>query len=413
MVAAFTAMAMFFRLPLGLSLTLSAVIGMLVGGAGVDLRHLVEGSFLFFDTILVIVTAIVFLKSIQASGLLDTIASGLLRTFYRRKAPLLLTSMLIIMFPAMFTGTATTSILSSGPLIAPVLRRLGLPKAKTGAMLAVGGTIGMIAPPVNILVMIMGSGVDMPYVGVTAPLLMAAVPLALFTSLWLGLKDIQVISYEEMTAVLPHVDASRRNCLVCLPLIVVIGCLVIQSLHLPVLPDLGIPGVFLIGSLIALISGRRFNYFRITQEAVREAMPILSLLAGVGVFIQAMTITGGRGWLVLTSLSAPAALFYVGLGLSMPLFGGVSVFGSASILGVPFMLALLGKNALITAAALSTVAGVGNMVPPSAIAARFAAQVVDEPDFLRVLRACLVPMLFMLAVGIGMLLLSPWLEGLL
>jgi GntP family gluconate:H+ symporter len=43
----------------------------------------------------------------------------------------------------------------------------------------------MIAPPVNILVMIMGGGVDMPYVGLTLPLLIIVVPLAIIISLWI------------------------------------------------------------------------------------------------------------------------------------------------------------------------------------------------------------------------------------
>ena len=53
----------------------------------------------------------------------------------------------------------------------PVLIKLGLPKLKTAALIAMGGILGMLAPPVNILVMIMGGGVDMPYVGLTIPLL--------------------------------------------------------------------------------------------------------------------------------------------------------------------------------------------------------------------------------------------------
>ena len=54
--------------------------------------------------------------------------------------------------------------------------KLGLSRLRTAAFMAMGAVLGMIAPPVNILVMIMGAGVDMPYVGVTLPLLVIVVP---------------------------------------------------------------------------------------------------------------------------------------------------------------------------------------------------------------------------------------------
>jgi hypothetical protein len=142
-------------------------------------------------------------------------------------------------------------------------------------------------------------------------------------------------------------------------------------------------------------------------------MPILAILAGVGMFIQIMTLTGGRGWIILSFLSLPAALLYAGIATSMPLFGAVSAYGSASILGVPFILALIGKNAIVTSAALSAVAGLGDLMPPTALAGIFAAQVVGEKNYFKVLRYCLIPALMQLIVGIGMLLVSPWIEKLL
>ena len=65
------------------------------------------------------------------------------------------------------------------------------------------GILGMLAPPVNILVMIMGGGVDMPYVGLTLPLLMLVIPLAVIFALWLGYKDIRIIDRTQMLALLP------------------------------------------------------------------------------------------------------------------------------------------------------------------------------------------------------------------
>lgn len=410
MVALFALQAMVFRLPIGVALAFSALAGSLLGGEGIALRHLIEGSFGYFDTILIIVTAMIFMKVLQDSGILDTITSLLLRTFYRRKTSLLLAAMFLIMFPGMITGSSTAAVLSTGALVAPVLMKLGLSRVKTAALIAMGGILGMIAPPVNILVMIMGGGVDMPYVGLTIPLLIIVVPLAIIISLWLGYRDIKIIAYEKMRTILPPSYAAKYGFRLYLPLIVVFLLMVAQSFTAEIIPDLGIPAIFLLGSIVGIFCGRRFNFLQTTQDAIREAMPILCILAGVGMFIQIITLTGGRGWAVISFLSLPPFLLYVGIALSMPLFGAVSAFGSASILGVPFILAMIEKNAILTSSALSAVAGLGDLMPPTALAGIFAAQVVGEPNYFRVLRTCLIPALFELTAGIGILLLAPFLD---
>jgi len=410
MVGIFAILAMVLKLPIGVSLALSALAGALLGGEGLALRHLVEGSFGYFETILIILAAMIFMKVLQASGILDSITAVMLKTFYRKKITLLLTVMVLIMFPGMITGSSTTAVLTTGVLVAPVLIRLGLSKVKAAALIAMGAILGMIAPPVNILVMIMGAGVDMPYVGLTLPLLIIVVPLALVISLWLGYKDIKIISYDEMKSILPESVFSSYGFRLYLPLVIVLALMLGQSFFVEIMPDIGIPAIFLLGSLIGLFCGRPFHFIKITQEAVKEAMPILSILVGVGMFIQVMTLTGGRGWAIMFFLSLPPVLLYLGIGISMPLFGAVSAYGSASILGVPFILALINKNAIITASALSAIAGLGDLMPPTALAGMFAAQVIGEKNYFKVLRFCIVPALFLLFAGIGVLLLAPILD---
>lgn len=410
MVASFILLAMATKLPISISIALSAAIGSILGGEGISLRHLIEGSFGYFDTILIIATAMVFMKVLQASGILDSIAALLLKAFYKRKALLLLTAMVIVMFPGMITGSSTTAVLSSGPLIAPVLMKLGLSRLKTGAFITMGAILGMIAPPVNILVMIMGGGVDMPYVGITLPLLIIVTPLVIIISFWLGYKNLKTLEYEQLKSILPPSYLPEYGFRLFLPLLIILGLMVAPNIFAGKIPDIGIPAIFLVGSAVGIFCGRRFNFLKITQNAIEEAMPILSLLAGVGMFIQVMTLTGARGWTVVSILSFPSILLYLGIAISMPLFGGVSAFGSASILGVPFILALIDKNALITSAALSAIVGLGDLIPPAAMASRFGAKVVEEPNFLRMLRPCIIPALIQLSVGVAVLLLASSLD---
>ncbi len=410
MVFVFALLAMVLKLPIGVSLAFSAVAGAIAGGEGIALRHLVEGSFGYFDTILIIVTAMIFMRVLLVTGTLDTITAILLKTFYKRKFSLLLTVMVLIMFPGMITGSSTTAVLTTGALVAPVLMKMGLPKVKTAAFIAMGGILGMIAPPVNILVMIMGGGVDMPYVGLTIPLLIIVIPLAIIISLWIGYRDIKIIDYTQMQSILPKSYIKKYGFALFLPLFTVFFLMLGESLSIPLMPKLGIPAIFLLGSLAGLFCGLPFNFFKVTQEAAKEAMPILSILVGVGMFIQIMTLTGGRGWLVMSFLSLPPVLLYLGIAVSMPLFGAVSAFGSASILGVPFILALINKNAIITSSALSAIAGLGDLMPPTALAGIFAAKVVKEKNYFNVLRYCLIPALFELSMGIIILLLAPILD---
>ena len=404
MVAVFVLAAALLKWPIGLCLMAAALAGAVAGGEGVPLRHLVEGSFGFFDVILIILAAVLFMKVLQASGVLDSLAAVLLETFYRNKVLLLLTSTLLVMFPGMITGSSTASVLTSGPLVAPVLMKLGLSRLKTGAFIAMAAVLGMIAPPINILVMIMGGGVDMPYVGVTLPLLIIVVPLAIVIPFWIGLKDVKVVGFEAMTALLPPSAYPKYGPRLYLPLVVVLGLMLGDRVLVKFMPDPGIPGIFLLGSLLGAVCGRPFNFWKTTQKAVAEAMPILTILAGVGMFIQVMTLTGARGWIVMAFLSLPDALLYPSIALGMPLFGGISAFGASSILGVPFILALISKNALITSTALSAVVGLGDLIPPAALAGRFAGQVVGEKNFIKILRYCLVPALFVLVWAVSILL---------
>ena len=404
MVAVFVLAAALLKWPIGLCLMAAALAGALAGGEGLPLRHLIEGSFGFFDVILIILTAVLFMKVLQASGALDSLAAVLLRVFYRRKTLLLLTAALLVMFPGMITGSSTAGVLTSGPLVAPVLTRLGLPRLKTGAFIAMAAVLGMIAPPINILVMIMGGGVDMPYVGVTLPLVVLVAPLAVAIPLWIGRRDVKALAFEDMKAILPPSVYERYGLKLYLPLVAVVGLMLGERALIKIMPDPGIPGIFLVGSLLGAVCGRPFNFWRTTRKAVDEAMPILTILAGVGMFIQVMTLTGARGWIVMTFLALPDALLYPAIALGMPLFGGISAFGASSILGVPFILALISKNALITSTALSAIVGLGDLIPPAALAGRFAGQVVGEKDFIRILKHCLVPALFVLGWALAILL---------
>ena len=380
------------KLPVSLSMVLASVAGAISGGQGLALRHLVEGMFAYVDTIMVIATAMIFMKVIQESGALDAIASLIIQRFHKVPALMLIFIMIIIMFPGMITGSSTASVLSAGSIMAPVLMLMGVPVLETACILALGGVLGMIAPPTNIPAMIIGAGIDIPYSGFGLPLTMLTFPLAFLFVLMFGYKYVKNMNYVEVEAKLNTDSRERFGFKVYIPLLLAIVLMVLNK-AVPAIPDIGMPLVFLISAVVGCFTGYKFNFFKAAKESVHSALPVMGILMGVGMFIQVMTLTGVRGLIVTSCLSLPSFARYLALAISMPAFGAISSFGSASVLGVPFLLSFLAKDQIIVAAALSLVASLGDMVPPTALAGIFAAKVVGMENYTPILKKCLIPCL--------------------
>jgi TRAP-type C4-dicarboxylate transport system permease large subunit len=169
----------------------------------------------------------------------------------------------------------------------------------------------------------------------------------------------------------------------------------------------------MVATWIGLFTAKRINIFKTAKEALKDAIPVMGILAGVGMFIQIMTLTGARGFFVVESLGLPKALLLIAVAITIPAFGAVSAFGSASVLGVPFALALLGRDQILSVSALALVSSLGDLVPPTALAGMFAAQVLEVDNYFKVLRRCLLPAIVIDAIGILALVYSNWIGKLL
>lgn len=409
MVAVFCCGAFFLKLQIGIAMALGAITGAVVAGYLFPLpeliRHLVEGMFSYLDPILIIATATVFMYSIEKSGLLGTLAHWTIRIF--RGVPILLLAAitLVIMFPGMLTGSSTAAVLTTGALMAPVLMHLGIPRDKTGAIIAMAALLGMAAPPVNIPALIIGAGIDLPYVGLDLPLLVFTLIPALLITWGLGLPHCwkcKVSNDED----LPVSVSAKHGAKLFLPLVLV-ALLLGTERFAPHVFAPGLPFIFLSGAIAGWLTGEKFSFPIVSRDAIRASLPILGILMGVGMFIQVMTLTGARGEVVIQALRLPRGWdgLYPIIATSLPLFGAVSSFGAASVLGVPFVLALPtgSTEIIINTAALSIIAGLGDLMPPTALAGIFAAQVVGEPNYLRILRWCIVPAALIAIMGILMI----------
>ncbi|MFA6708935.1 MAG: TRAP transporter large permease subunit [Fusobacterium sp.] len=410
MILTFTISCFKLKLPVSIAMVLSAIVGALIGGEGIPIRHLVEGGFGYLNTILVIATAMIFMKTIQELGTLDALSALILKKFHSNKILLLVFLMFISMFPGMITGSSTAAVLTAGSIVAPILMLIGIPIVETATIIAIGGILGMIAPPVNVPAMIIGGGIDMPFVGFTIPLLMLTIPIAIFTVLFLGLKFTKNLDYEKIKSQLKTEDIEKLGIKVYIPIILSVVLMILGKI-IPTVFNLGMPLIFIISALSALFCGKKINFIKVSKVAVKEALPVLGILVGVGMFIQIMTLTGVRGYVVVSSLSLPPALMYLAMAITIPLFGAVSSYGASSVLGVPFLMALLSHNQIITASAISLIAGLGDLMPPTALAGIFAAQVVGLKDYSEILKKSIVPALVMIVYAIVMIIFSGKLAG--
>lgn len=398
------------KLPVGVSMMLSAIGGCLAGGEGLPIRHLVEGTFSYIDTILVIATAMVFMKVVEKSGTLDALSAVIIKKFHKHPAFLLILIMAVIMFPGMITGSSTAAVLSAGSIMAPVLLIMGLDTVTAAALIAMGGLLGMIAPPVNLPAMIIGGGIDVPFVGFGAPLLILTIPVAIFSVLFLGLKQARNMDYEKMEPHLNKEVAEKYGFRIYIPLFVLVILMMLTKIF-KIIPDIGMPLMFLISAIVGLFTGRKVNPVETIQEALHSSLPVMGILMGVGMFIQVMTLTGVRGFIVMTCLGLPESLRLLAAGVSIPLFGAVSSFGASSVLGVPFALAFLNMDTVFTIAALSFIAALGDMMPPTALAGLFAAKITGVDNYVKVLKRCMVPMAVMLVYGMVFIYFSKTIAG--
>ncbi|HNV03236.1 MAG TPA: TRAP transporter large permease subunit [Vicinamibacterales bacterium] len=399
----FAALVIAAKLPVSLSLAASSVALALAAGEGVPIDHLVEGMFSYLDVVLVLFAAMIFMKVIEANGLLAELTRSLVVLLGRSPSVLLVALTIVIMFPGMITGSCTASVLGTGVIVAPVLMRMGLPRDTTGAVVSSAAVYGMIAPPVNVPVMIIGGGIDMPYVGFGLILAVLTIVPAVLTTMWLARGKVERARLAEVVAesraeIAASAAGGWRRGLLYLPLAVVVALMAGPRTFPGWFPDPRLPLTFLVGSALAAVAGRRVPLAAAARAGVREILPVAGILVGVGMLIEMLTLTGLRGAIVVGALSIPSAFLFASIAVILPLFGGISVYGGASVLGVPFALALLGRNQIVVLAALSLIGAMGSYLPPVAFTPVVAAGAIGGP-YLRIVRRCAVPAAAAVVVG--------------
>jgi TRAP-type C4-dicarboxylate transport system permease large subunit len=346
---------------------------------------------------------------LEHSGVLHTLGRQVTEAFHRRPTVLLMALMLLVMFPGMITGACATAIFTTGALVAPVMLNLGIPRVQTAAIIAMGSLIGMIAPPVCIPAMIIAEGIDMPYVGFFWPLFLLTIPTGLVVAWAMGRRHLRHdLDPAALAAAMQPSVFPAHGWKLYLPLVVLFVLMVAPKVAPRHVYDIGLPLMLTISAGIGLFTGEKVRLREAVQTGMKEAIPVMALMVGVGMFIEVMTLTGARGYFVAASLALPKVWLVVTAAVALPAFGIISAFGGASVLGVPMTLALLGKDQILALSSIALIVGVGEMVPPTAVAALFSAQLLGLESHFPVVRRCVLPTLAVLALAVAMLVWANW-----
>jgi hypothetical protein len=428
-VGLFLGLHLLLRWPLPLTFITVAVASALLGDFGIPFRHLVEGGFGFLNLVLALFAGAFFGHMMRASGAAEAAGAGIVRMAGGRVLPVLALAGLPLFVVGMFVGIAGVAVLAAGVFAVPALRRIGFDDAGIAAFIAVMATAGMIAPPMNVPALLIADGVNMPWTNVAKPLLALALPLAAAALAW--------FTWCGPTSPSPPQagrgeDGSPKQSLpikgetepggglgACLrgfaPLALMVAIWVAVRIFDTVLIDPVSPLILVIGGLSALPMLRRGSLRGVIADAFTGTPLLLAaVLVSVGVLVQVMTLTGVRGWLVISAMSLATPWNYPSLLFGIPLLGGaLTAMAASDVLGVPAAFSFIGQDMILNVAALSAIASLAEFVPPTSISAALACYVVGGATVGQVFRRAWPPMAVLAALALLMLIFARQLAGVL
>jgi len=300
------------------------------------------------------------------------------------------------------------AVLSAGVFTVPALRRIGYDDATIAAFIAVMAVAGMIAPPMNVPALLIADGVNMPWTNVAKPLLALALPLAAAALAWFARcgprKSVAAAGREASLGASLHGFA---------PLAVIVAIWVTVRTLDGVFVDPASPLVLVIGGLAALPRLPRKELRAVVLDAFTGTpLALAAVLVSVGVLVQVMTLTGVRGWLVISAMSLETPWNYPSLLVGMPLLGGaLTAMAASDVLGVPAAFSFIGQDMILNVAALSAIASLAEFVPPTSISAALACYVVGGGTVGAVFRRAWPPMMVLAALALAMLVFAKQLAG--
>jgi hypothetical protein len=312
--------------------------------------------------------------------------------------------MVLMLIPGAITGAGSVSVLVAGSTAAMVLSKIGVSKDRITAMIFFLAGLAAVCPPVSIWAMLVCGGTGVPYVGFELPLLWPVLVCGLFVSLWLGLRK---TADPNEAASLPKIPKGMNAWRLIVPFAVLIALFMAPRLVKFVIPTLGLPLVFLISGLVALLcapKSARINVLKLAESTLSQLLPLMTTMIVVGVFIQILSVTGVRGLVSFAIIALPIQVMLISLIVVNPVTEGILGFGGAAVIGIPLIWTLSSRGynqALpLVIAGLSLLWALGDGLPPTAIIFRMTKQTVNyEGTYKNFLKTSIVPWIFITVVA--------------
>lgn len=404
-----------YRMSTELSMFISALIGLaihVVLPKGVDprsplpflemVRHVVEGSFTYFDVCLTFLTATFFMMLYKESGGVAYIVRCIVRTFHAHRFVCLLFLTMLMLVPGAITGSGATTVLTVGSLVGSVLMAMGVDEDKRVALIFLLAAMSAACPPINLWAMMAAAGANMPYVGFAAPLALMSITGALFSTFWLAGRG-KPIDVDKALADLPGAPAGWNWVKAVLPFAILIGLILAGRLFPFNFPILGLPLVFMISAFtVVLLSPVKLHIMEVACQTVENLLGLVGAMVVVGVLIQILALSGARGLLSLMVVTLPLTVLYASLWLILPVSEGFLQYAVAPLFGVPLIMLfnMLGLDPVVSLSTWSVMWPVGDFLPPTAVVGRAAVMELNyKGDYWRgFVKAAVVPMIFILAL---------------
>jgi len=394
--------AKLLKLTVELSMFVAAIAGALAHGAGIPVRHIVDGAFTYYDVCLIFITATFFMNLLKEAGGVTYIIRGIITTFHKQRFVCLLLLTLVLLIPGALTGSGAVTVLIMGTMVGSVLTYMGISETRTAAIIFLCAAMSAAAPPINLWAMMAAAGSNMPYVGFMQPLLIITVSGALLSMFILGWKG-KAVDLEKALKELPTPPEKMNFLRVIIPFLVFFALVLAGRIWPFQMPILGLPLMFLISAFaVFLISPKKLPLLEIASTTIRQLIPLVGIMIVVGVLIQIMALSGARGLISLGVVTLPLTVLFAALWLILPWSEGLVQYAAAPLLGVPLILLfnMKGLNPVIALSAMAVMWPLGDCLPPTAVVGR--ATVIElkykGSYYGEFVKTCLIPMLIILFV---------------
>lgn len=339
-----------------------AILGGVIGGL-ILYQNLIEGTTAYIMEMLTIFCGAVFVYMLKSTGSLESLIFSWIQIGRKNRYLMLLGLITIGLIPGMGTGSALFSFFVLNTVMLPIIRQCGVGKAQIKSLLLTTAVLGMMAPPVNIPLMILkpfsgGANADVyPF------LWLVVIPGVLFSALYF-MRHCRFD--QEKIKHLPNRKTSAGD----FSGIVFVGILLVLRGLFPFgeIEDIGLPLIFMLGVCLQWMVSwdKKESFFSISQQALTATKPLLLLLVGCSLVMQVTHYTAAHYVIVGLAKNLPFVYAMVLLILVGIVFGSLWE-GLAAIVVMPIYIAHYSKDIVssldVFSAVVACIICIGMLLP--------------------------------------------------